>query len=173
MIQPCAGQRSRAHPEEMMSDFAFLQQVDLFKNLPESHLASLQPCCQERSFQRGDRLFGQGDSATHLWVVKEGQVDLCLDMCRPLIAAEGSITTVETAMIFGWSSLVPPGQYLLSAYCASRACRALLLEADCLKRLFEADPLIGYQVTSRLLQVVGKRFHQLQQELTARRRERP
>ena len=68
-------------------------------------------------------------------------------------------------MIFGWSSLVPPFKYRLSAYCSSRTCKALKIERDCLVKLLEEDFQIGYIVMSKILAVVGTRFHQLREEI--------
>jgi hypothetical protein len=43
------------------------------------------------------------------------------------------------------------------------------VKKDSLIKLFESDAAIGYQVMSKLLSVIGTRFHQLQDEVAKRR----
>ena len=70
---------------------------------------------------------------------------------------------------FGWSALVPPFQYTLSAYCTSPTCETVSFEKRKLIDLFEADPSMGYEIMSRLATVVGERFHRLQEDIATRR----
>ena len=68
-------------------------------------------------------------------------------------------------MIFGWSSLVPPFEYRLSAYCVSRSCRVLKIDSKCLSSVFEKDSSLGYKIMSKIVSVVGTRFYQLREEI--------
>jgi len=65
--------------------------------------------------------------------------------------------------IIGWSSLVSPYRYKLSAYCASDECTVLLIERDRLLEFMKDNPDAGYKVMSIMLEVVGNRFERLRE----------
>lgn len=145
-----------------MISFEFLKKVKIFDDLNDDQLSDVMGCCQEKEYHHGDRLFGEGDDAIHMWVVMDGQVDLRFDLPGRPTSEENNISSISAYNTFGWSSLVPPYKYGLSAYCATRSCKVLKVEKECLTNLFEEDTLIGYRVMSNLAAVVGERFDQLQ-----------
>jgi CRP-like cAMP-binding protein len=147
----------------------FLEKVEVFKDLDDRQLAEILSCCREVEFSREDKIFGVGEEPRFLWVVMEGQVALLWELPGRSALPETTISTLPETMTFGWSSLVPPYKYRLSAYCATRTCRAIKVEKDGLIKLFEQDPLIGYKVMLKLLAVVGSRFLNLQDEIAKRR----
>lgn len=140
----------------------FLKKVELFKGLNDDQLAAVQKCCETEEFQRGVRLFGEGEAASYLWVVKEGQVDIRFDLPREPTSEANNISSVTETMAFGWSGLVPPNKYTLSAYCGSRVCEVIKIGRSELLKLFEADADMGYNVMTNVNAVVARRFHQLQ-----------
>ena len=149
-----------------MVSLDFLEKVDIFKDLNDDQLIAIQSCCQEEVFQRDDRIFGVDEDPTALWVVKEGEVVLRQDKPNAPPALRNTIISIiSETMTFGWSSLVPPYKYRLSAYSASRKCRLLKVDKICFSRLLDEDSRLGYLVMSKLLVVVGTRFHQLREEI--------
>jgi signal-transduction protein with cAMP-binding, CBS, and nucleotidyltransferase domain len=152
-----------------MITFDFLEKVEVFKELDDSQLSQVQKFCREAEFSRGDKIFGAGEKPRYLWTVMEGQVALQWELPGRSALPEATITTLSETMTFGWSSLVPPYQYRLSAYCATRTCKVMKVEKDALINLFEKDAAIGYKVMNRLLSVVGSRFLNLQDEVAKRR----
>jgi CRP-like cAMP-binding protein len=149
-----------------MDLIGFLGQVEVFKGLDPNQLKVLKPCCQVILFKQGDKIFSEDDDAFFLWAVVDGQVDLRFDLPGRESAGETTISTVLPGKVFGWSSLVPPNIYRLSAYCTSPDVEALQINRDCLKKLFRKDPLIGYVIMSNVAIVIGTRFQQLQDELS-------
>lgn len=145
-----------------MVDVAFLRQVEVFENLNDGQLKAIQQCCEEQDFQAGDKLFSEKEPASHLWLLKEGCVDLRFDLPGRPTSTENTISTIGENMLIGWSSLVPPFRYTLSAYCTSRVCKVVKMEKERLMKLFESDPRIGYLVLSYLIRVVGSRFQLMQ-----------
>ncbi len=152
-----------------MISLDFLEKVEVFKGLNDDQLTAVQACCQENEFQRGDKIFGQGEEATQLFAVMGGQVELKFDM--PRSKSDTVISSISETMAFGWSSLIPPHKMTLSGYCVSRVCKLATFEKDQLLQLFEKDTRLGYQVMSNLAGVVGGRFHKLQNEIARRRGE--
>ena len=151
-----------------MASLDFLERVDVFKGLDDDQLVAVQGCCAEVEFGRGARIFGAREDANYLWIVMDGEVDLKQKSdSAPL--QETTITSLSETFAFGWSSLVPPYKHTLSAFCGSRSCKAVKIENGCLTKLFEKDPKMAYMVISKLISMVGDRFHRLQEEVVKRR----
>ena len=147
----------------------FLEKVEVFKDLDDGQLAVLQEYCETAEFKRGEKIFSAGDDPLYLWVVMTGRVDLHWEIPGRSASAEKTISTLKATATFGWSSLVPPHKYMLSAYCGSRTCTLIKIAKDRLVDLFEKDAPIGYKVMTGLLSVVGSRFLNLQDEVARRR----
>ena len=145
----------------------FLQSVGIFKGLDGNQLTMVQGCCSEERHKAGTRLFGEGKKATHLYVVKSGRVDLRFDLPGRDTSEKNTISAIPEFKAFGWSSLVAPYRYSLSAYCASPTCEVLKIDAQALNKLFEKDNRLGYLVLSNLAGVIGKRFQKIEALATA------
>jgi signal-transduction protein with cAMP-binding, CBS, and nucleotidyltransferase domain len=152
-----------------MISLDFLENVEVFHELNDDQLTEIQKCCQVEEFSRGDKIFGTGEEPQYLWVVMEGQVTLQWEVPGRSALPEPTISRLSETMTFGWSSLVPPYRYRLSAYCATRACKVIKIGRDALTDLFDQDAEIGYKVMNRLLAVVASRFLNLQDEVAKRR----
>lgn len=146
-----------------------LNKVRVLKALDRYQLAEVQEIAEELTFKGADRLFQEGEDAKHLWVVIEGQVDLRFDMPGRATSPESTVTRTKAqkteARTLGWSCFVPPHKMRLSAYCISDECKVIRIEKEGLVRLFEKDPKIGYLVMSYMVEVVGFRFQQFQDEM--------
>ena len=152
-----------------MITLEFLENVQVFEDLNDDQLTRIQKYCQEAKFSRGDKIFAAGEKPKYLWVVMEGQVALQWATPEGPAGTDSTITTLSESMIFGWSSLVPPYTYRLSAYCATRTCKVMQVDRDELINLLEQDAEIGYKVMLELLSVVGSRFLNLQDEVARQR----
>jgi NADP-reducing hydrogenase subunit HndB len=144
----------------------FLKSVDIFKGLNDSQLTQIQQGCREKEYHSGNRLFAEGETADRVWIVMNGQVDLRFDLPGRSTSEENTIFSITTANTLGWSSFVPPYQYKLSAYCATRMCKILQIDKEFLFNLFEKDLRMGFLVISNLAGVASMHFHQLQNSAT-------
>jgi len=140
----------------------FLKNIDIFKVLDDSQLAAIEDSFYGKEFLQGDKIFSEGEPATHIWIVVEGRVDLRFDLPGRTTSDETTISTVSNSGVFGWSSLVPPHEYKLSAYCATKRVKVIRCKQDSLAKLFEENKKAGFLFMSGLIKVVGKRFQQLQ-----------
>ena len=152
-----------------MVSLDFLEDIDAFADLDDEQLAAVQDSCEVVKFKRGEAIFVAGDVPEYFWLVLEGEVNLIWDAPEGPAMPEDTISTLTEKMPFGWSSLVPPNKYRLSAQCASRSCKVARIARDDLLQMFKDDPHLGYKVMSRVMTVVGQRFHQLQDEVARRR----
>ena len=145
-----------------MNYLDFLKEVDLFKNLDKGQVAVFLDICREMSFEIGNKLFGEGEKAKHIWIVTEGQIDLRFDLPGRTTSELNTISSIFPEKTLGWSSFVPPYKYRLSAYCAGTSCKTLRLEKESFVEILEKDSRIGYVVMSNLADIISSRFHQLQ-----------
>jgi CRP/FNR family transcriptional regulator, cyclic AMP receptor protein len=153
-----------------MVDLDFLGRVEVFRELGYAQLKAVAELCEEEVFQEGERLFTEGDEPRGLYAVMEGRVTLLWGTGpRRSTPARPGVTTLGIGATFGWSSLLPPRRYSLSAESEGGACRVLRVDRGGLLDLFEKDPEIGYRVMLRLLEVVSGRFLTLQEEVARRR----
>ena len=145
-----------------MVELKFLKNVEIFKGLADSHLVGIHEFCIERIYPYAHQLFAEGQKADYLWIVKKGSVDLRYDPPGGGTSEKNTISSISALKTFGWSSLVPPYKYRLSAYCANESCQVILLDKNLLVKLFDQNSKIGYLVMSNLTEIVGTRYHQLQ-----------
>jgi len=150
-----------------MNKINMLESLEIFHELNEDQLLVIDQICKEKKFNRGDKLFTEGDAATHVWVVIEGHVDLRFELPggRPS-SNDQTVSSIKAdaplAQILGWSCFVPPYKMRLSGYCVSRDCRVIQIEKSQLTKCFQQDTLLGYTIMTYLIKVVGYRFHQFQ-----------
>lgn len=159
-----------------MINLELLDKVNALKGMNDDQLNAIKQHCEVVEFQRGDKLFTEGDDATHLWAVVEGDVDLRFELPGRQNSHRTNISSVSVvkegvARTLGWSCFVPPHKMRLSAYCVSRFCKVVKIKRESLIDLFEKDTRMGYQFMSYIVQVVGFRFHQFQDEVAKRRGE--
>lgn len=149
-----------------MSNIEFLTTVEVLQGLEVSDLAKIQECCHSELVLEGSRISAEGEAAEHFYFLVKGKVDLRYDLPGRETSKDHTLSVIEPGGVWGWSALVPPNRYTLSSYCASEECVYLHLAAADLSKLFEREPRIGYLVMKNLAEVIGKRFHAMQDELS-------
>jgi CRP-like cAMP-binding protein len=105
----------------------------------------------------------EGDTADALYLVLEGKIDLKITI-DPKSQRQQHISTVTEGHMMGWSALVEPYLYTLSAI-ASSNCRLVALEASAVRDMMEHKPEIGYTIMKRLAQAIGARLANLRVQL--------
>lgn len=152
-----------------MIDLEIMKTVEALKGLSNDQLTAIQKCSEKLEFSQGDRLFSEGESSAHLWIVLEGEVELRYDrpegQPNPI---EDPISFISKAELFGWSSFMPPFEYKLSAYCAGRKCEVVRIEKESLVKLFENDADMGFELMSHITRVIGTHFYQFRNGIAQR-----
>jgi CRP-like cAMP-binding protein len=135
-----------------------LRHVFPFAECSEQHLHLLADLAERREFKDGEPLFLRGEEALALMVVLSGQIQLELPVTilgeSRNIAFEGE----GPGCVVGWSSLVPPYCFTLSARAKGHALMAAL-PRDKLLALFEQAPELGYRIMKNVAVVIGRRLH--------------
>ena len=123
-----------------------IKESPVFADLEPEYLELVAGCAKNAVFDAGDRLFKEGDEANTFFLVRHGMIAL-----EQYVPNRGMLTveTVGPGEIAGWSWLVPPYRWQLSAR-AVEPTRAIELDGACLRGKCEYDPDLGYRLLSRI-----------------------
>ena len=151
-----------------MSIESTLKRAEVFLGLDDSDLRKIAalPSCREEAYQEGDVIFRTGDQARDLYVLKEGQIDLVTEVSQQVDQAVTRVVVdrITVGDFFGWSALVGPHLYVMSAIC-QRPCRLVIISGTELLTLFETDHRIGYKMFQSLSRIIGTRLRYMEQAL--------
>jgi CRP/FNR family cyclic AMP-dependent transcriptional regulator len=143
-----------------------LKRSDVFLGLDNRELtiiASL-PSSRSISFETGQFLFKTGEEAKSIFVVEEGRINVIAEVPKSSENKSTVITidVLSKGSLLGWSALVRPHNYVLSAFC-QKPSKLVIIDGNELLSLFDENCTIGYKVLQALSQVIGVRFRDLQQ----------
>lgn len=156
-----------------MGDPELMSRLTIFSGVSSNLLAQVAQHIEVLDCDSGEPVFQEGEEASHLYGVLEGEVDLIL------IARDENLITevheeynhVETETlvrdiivdsigpgeVFGWSALTPSGKFTSKAVCAKTS-RILAIPARILNNVFKEHPQTGYPFMEKLADVISKRL---------------
>ncbi len=109
----------------------------------------------------GELLFRLGDEAAKLYLIERGRVALTLPMRVPNLEEEVLIEERQSGQTLGWSALIPPHRFTLTAK-ALVDTEVLALPRPGLLAYFDQHPKVGYAVTRNVAAVTGQRLQVFQ-----------
>lgn len=130
-----------------------------FQRLTDSGLNRVLALCSERAYEAGATIFNEGDTAQELFIVEEGKVALQKDLPRAESPLGKRITVdiVSRGEVFGWSSMVEPYAYTLTAICLQKT-TAIVIDGARLRSLLLSNLEIAHEVLFGLIKVVALRL---------------
>ena len=145
-----------------------LKRAELFLGLDDADLLRIArlPSSHEVAYSPGEVIIKDEEIAEYLYVLRKGQVDLVMEV-PPMSGQEGTVVVVDrvtTGGCFGWSALVRPHLYVMSAVCREST-YAVAISGDELMALFEDDHRIGYRIFQSLSHIIGARLRDVEQAL--------
>ena len=146
-----------------------LRKCQVFSTMDEVSLEKLAASAIEQQYEGGTVLFQEGDKANELLVVQEGKVALQMMLTR--MAPGGRRITIDTVMpneLVGWSAVVEPHVYTLSAVCLQNT-RVLSISGNKLQWLLQDDKALGFEIVRELIKVVASRLDDTRRVLLAER----
>ncbi len=154
----------------MVSSASALSQSELFEGLTPEQAARLEGLAAIVRVPAGAELFRSGASASHLYVVLDGAVEL--HMAIPdwwgIDTHRRKVSTARAGQVLGWSAMVQPSTYSLTAVCSGKATLARFNAAD-IAEATANDPHMGQTLLARILRVVSRRFDMLAEAVLAQR----
>ena len=127
---------------------------DVFQYLRPEQVDAISSAAEEITPKAGTFVFLHGEPAEDFYVVLEGQVRLRLP--RP----DGGSTLIDEVTdgaIFGSCVCFQIDTYMLNAQCTQDS-RLLKIKARTLKKLMDADLVMGYAVQTLISRVYFKRY---------------
>ena len=105
----------RSYSPEELWVFDFLAEVKLFCSLNHEEKSFFLPYLYLRKYKQDEVIFFRGDPAHALYVIKQGEVDLMLDVDQDF----EKLATVKRQQSFGNNALIPETKRLYSAIARS------------------------------------------------------
>ena len=138
-----------------------LAEHPLFREFDADTLALLAGCAKNEHFAAGTRIYGEGDGADKVYILRHGDVSVEISSPErgPLI-----VETLHAGDILGWSWLVPPFQHRSDARAQSEV-RAISLDAACLRGKCDDNPTLGYAMFKHWLPPMARRVTALRMQL--------
>lgn len=126
------------------------------KDMPKAHLDLLTGCAANIRVEAGDYLFRAGEGADRFYLLRQGRVRIELPSGgkRAVI-----IQTVSEGELLGWSWLIPPYEWHLSAQ-AEDAVLAIAFDGKCLRDKMRTDHDLGFEVYRRFSEIMSERLEQ-------------
>ncbi len=141
--------------------YELLKNAELFEGLSSSEIRRLASIGRRRALRTGEYVFLLGDNADYLCVIVKGQVDLCFPMSLGDVVKDVSVESIGVGRTLGWSALVKPYRFTLSARATEPSELIGFARLDLL-RLFETELRIGYTLLARVSEIVGVRLSTFQ-----------
>ena len=138
-----------------------LRRAAIFEELTDAEAARLVAIAHSRHGHKGECLFLLGDHADRLYVVLHGKVELTFPLSFGGVVRDMPVESKTSGSTFGWSALVKPHRFALSARAAEPSEVAVFGRQELL-HVFAAEPRIGFVVMQRIAELVGRRLVQVQ-----------
>ena len=140
-----------------MESTEILKSFVLFSGLSQTELSGIAKLCRKRAYESGSLIFTIGGSATDVYLLETGKVDIQIEFKIYDYEIMTTVYTVRKGEIFGWSALVPPHRLTASARCEGKA-EVIMISGKELMEFLEKDRRIGYVVMKNLSAVISSRL---------------
>jgi CRP-like cAMP-binding protein len=138
-----------------------LKHAELFEGLDEQDLRQFTSIGRPQALRAGEYLFLLGEDAHALYVVIKGALSLCLPMPVGGTVRDVSVESVDEGKALGWSALVKPYRFTLSAR-ATGPTEVIGFPRRALLDLFAHEPRLGYAFFMKISELVGVRLATVQ-----------
>jgi CRP-like cAMP-binding protein len=125
-----------------------------WRNLDARHFGVLVECANVLQFGDGQPIFQAGANAEQFYLIHSGRVGL-----EMFVRGKGIVTiqTVDAGEALGWSWLFPPYRWYFGAR-SHQVTDALVFPAQILRAYAEKDHDFGYELATRVAQVMLQRL---------------
>ena len=139
-----------------MTNLEALRKTYLFQSLSDEHIESIMRLGREKSFEGGEEVFQQGQSATTLHVLMDGSVAVRVGNGHETDIVAN--TLAEAGSVLGTASLLAPFVYNVTAE-ALRSTRTFAIKGSDLNEVMTGNPAMGFEVMTRLAHRYLKRLN--------------
>jgi len=149
-----------------MVSISLLKRFQPFEGLTDSELEEIASLCREETYEAGEVIIEEGREAKDFYTVVDGEValEMALQLWPHAPPRQVTIEVATKGDAFGWSALVEPHIFTLSARCRTKT-SVIAIEGGALRSLFEANPHLGYKLMRRLTDLVASRLKKTRAKL--------
>jgi CRP-like cAMP-binding protein len=142
-----------------MVAISILKSFAFFKDFTNDQLVKLEALANEETYAAGTQLYSTGDPARSLYLLQEGKIALFMDNYMgpgkpPMQVTIDMITKGES---MGWSAVVEPYLYTLSARCLENT-KLIAFDAARLRAMMEDDCPLGYKIMQSTAKIIASRL---------------
>lgn len=141
-----------------------LQESRIFEGLGENELQEITKISRLAKFKKGERIFNAGDAAEHLFIVKEGEIELRFQVTFQNLLHEVCLERKCRGEPLGWSALTEPYKYTLSAFSLTDS-ELLQMGHRELIELCGSNNHLGYVLMRNIARLIARRFILTQEKL--------
>jgi len=131
-----------------------LGRIQFFQGMPKADIEMLTPFFEQVSYPTDSVIFKQGDSASHLYLIVDGEVVI---RYKPEDGPEMTISHIQSGGVFGWSAALGNPTYTSCAV-VDRDCSVLRVGGVDLRRVCEQNRRIEQFILSHLTAVISNRW---------------
>jgi CRP/FNR family transcriptional regulator, cyclic AMP receptor protein len=138
----------------MDTAYDLLASQPFLTGLSDDQLDRLSRWSKRAVFHGGKRIFREGSPADRFWLIQRGRVNL--DTHAPG-RGDMIIETIGPGAVLGWSWLFAPYQWHFGAV-ALETTMTVEFDAPGVRQLCARDPALGYELSTRFMQVMLERL---------------
>ena len=134
-----------------------------FSGVSYECLKKISMISKEKEFDPGDALFDEGNLATHLCLMLSGEVSIVYRLGDNREVVADSLIKGDA---FGWSAILEP--HKLTASCrGAKSGKYIAIEAEELRRIFDADNACGYRIVLEVSKALRDRLSAMRVQIAA------
>jgi signal transduction histidine kinase len=134
-----------------------LGESSLFGELSDEQRDKIAQFSREMTFETGDVLFREGDSADNIYIVLQGRAAVEVGLLGRQRRRCATIATVRRGESVGWSAGIGSQKYLASAYALEKT-TAVVVDRRAVQCLFVDNPASGLRVLEKLIDLARSRL---------------
>jgi len=137
--------------------FDGLEKFAIFEGLTAEELDAVGQHCEITTAKKGELIFKAGDPAHSLFLVRSGRTEVRFKVVYYAATVEISLDTIGAGEVCGWSAMIPPYSYTLTAYALDDAEFVQIKHTDLLD-CCEGNTRLGYIVMKNIARIIGERY---------------
>ena len=135
----------------------------VFSGLEPKKMRLITPLLEICSYEPGEMIFEQGDFASCIYILLQGEVQICF---KPYDGPPINVAQLKQQGVFGWSAALRRSSYTSGASALVK-CDAVRLRGDKLRQLCEIHPDVGGSLLYRLSGLIAERLNTTHAQMLA------
>ena len=141
-----------------------LAALPFFQGFSTEYVEFMAGCASNLVYEAGVEIAHEGEDANRFYIVREGKIAI-----ECFLPGRGAITieTLGAGDVLGWSWLFPPYRTQFNSK-ALVTTRVIAMDGKCIRAKCDQDPVLGYQVMRRVLDIMQQRVEATRLQLLAK-----